>query len=112
MRAGDLIHRITILKPSETTDDSGQRAFEVWKSNIPARVGQASGREYRSNDRTADVRSVDIGLRFLPGLLGNMRVQWTPPKSSTAQTLEIQQVLNPDGKGIDHKLVCTEVANG
>jgi head-tail adaptor len=111
MRSGDLIHRITILRQAESVDDAGQRGFEVWKTNIPARVGQVSGQEYRSNDRTADVRTVEIALRFLPGLVGSMRVQWTPPKSSSPQTLEIQRVLNPDGKGIDQSLTCIEVAN-
>lgn len=106
MKAGELRHRVTIQQPGSTVDDAGQPVGFEDVATVWARVYDAGGKESVNDDRTVDVRTVRVVLRYRPGILGKMRVLFGD------RILEIQQVLQTDGKHVMHELICFEVANG
>jgi SPP1 family predicted phage head-tail adaptor len=105
--SGKLKEYVTIEKPSTSQDSLGKpNGWVAFASNLPAEVQDQSGREtYLAAQRFVDQVSHVVKIRFLPGINGNMRVLWN------GRILQIQAVLQPDGKRIEHRLICLESAS-
>jgi SPP1 family predicted phage head-tail adaptor len=101
--AGSLRHVIRIEKPSATLDAAGRPSgWETFADNVPAEVQDQSGRETYQVGRFLGQVTHVVRMRYMQGVTGNMRVIWD------ARVLEVQYPLNPDGKRIEHRLVCVE----
>jgi SPP1 family predicted phage head-tail adaptor len=103
-RAGDLIHRIVIEQPDSTQDALGRSGgWSVFAADVPAEVQDLAGREtYLAAQRFVSQVSHVVRMRYMPGVSATMRVNWL------GRLLVIQAALNPDGKMIEHRLVCLE----
>jgi SPP1 family predicted phage head-tail adaptor len=103
LTAGSMIHIVRVEKPNDTQDALGRpTGWTPFVQNVPARVEDISGRETYLAGRFVDQVSHLVKMRYLPGVKGNMRVIWED------RILEIQAILQPDGKRIEHQLVCVE----
>lgn len=105
MRAGKLRHRIRIEAPGTVQDKYGEPVegwttfAEVWASRE-----DLTGREaFAAQQVNAEV-TTRFGLRFLPGMTANMRVQ------CEGIGYDLQSVADPDGRG--RELVLYAVRQG
>ena len=109
MRAGELRHRITIQKPTETSDGIGG-VTTTWSTLITtwAAIWPLRGQEYMSAMQTTSNVTHKIRIRRLPT---NKRDDF----SSKCRILfdsryfEIQSIINPDERTIYYELMCEEV---
>jgi head-tail adaptor len=109
-RPGDLFHIVRIERPSTTLDALGHSTgYETFVDNVPANVEDASGREaYQAGQRFADSVSHVVRMPYIAGVESKMRVVWADPILHADRFMEIQYVLQPDKKRIEHRLYCLE----
>lgn len=103
MGAGKYRHFVTVQQATETQSASGA-VIQDWQpfAKVWADVHNLSGREYWQAAQTAANVSHQVTMRFLPGLIPKMRILWG------SRVLDIQSVLNPDDREIEHSLMCIE----
>lgn len=101
--AGVLRDLITIQQPNSSQDSLGRPdGWTTFADNIPAEVQDVSGLETYLVGRMIDQVTHVVKIRYLSGVVSNMRILWN------SRILEIATVLQPDGRRIEHMLVCTE----
>lgn len=78
MRAGSLRHRITIEAQAEVQDAAGDVTLDwtAFASNVPAEFKPGPGREYLAGEAIRNEVTGRFMLRYMPGVLPSMRVQW------------------------------------
>ena len=76
MFAGQLRHLITIETYSEVEDSTGQpiRTYTPFAFNVWARVSPLRGNEFDRADEKFAVATTEIEMRYMPGIVENMRV--------------------------------------
>lgn len=108
-RPGDLFHVIRIETPSTTLDALGHPdGYTTFVDGVPANVEDASGREAYLAQRFADSVSHVVRMPYVAGVQSKMRVVWADPILNADRYLEIQYILQPDKKRIEHRLYCLE----
>lgn len=104
MQAGKLNKRVTIQSLT-TTQDAAGGIIETWADSAIrwASIEPLRGREYwEAKKENAEVET-RIRLRYLSGILPNMRVEY-----GTRYYL-IVSVINPKEKGEETELMCREL---
>lgn len=107
MRGGVLRHRVTIQRPVTGVDDWGQ-PLDGWvdlEANVPAEVRDIRGREFWSGAQApaGDV-TVRVRVRFRTDVTRQMRIV------GEACALQIEAVIDPDGKRTELHLMCLELS--
>jgi SPP1 family predicted phage head-tail adaptor len=111
IQAGQLRHRITILRSNLTINSLGG-----WKvgddspfaENVPASIEMLTGRELYAAQQKVSQVTHRITIRWMPGILSNMNVGWFDEREKFFQ---IQAVENPDGRRKKIDLLCIERAD-
>lgn len=105
MRAGRLIHRITLQAPQRARDDYGSVA-DTWvevATDVAAHVRDPVGQNYYA----AAQEKLKVGPE--------VRIRWRRDVKSTwrvvfgNRTLEVNQAQDPDGKRRELVLYCKEI---
>jgi SPP1 family predicted phage head-tail adaptor len=104
MRAGDLRHRVTIQLPVESQNDFGE-VITTWQDykTVWAVVLPLTGREYFASRQVNAEVTVQIQMRYIPGITPKMRVV------EGSKVYEIEAVMDVEGKKKELQLLCTEV---
>jgi len=105
MRAGRLIHRVTLQAPTRARDAYGS-VTDTWVSvatSIPAHVRDPVGRNYYA----AAQEKLKVGPE--------VRIRWRRDVKSTwrvifgYRTMEVNQAQDPDGRQKELVLYCKEI---
>lgn len=107
INAGDLIHRIQIVKPTLAQDSAGgwQQDTDSVFATVWASIEALTGRElYAAQQRVSEVTH-KITIRWYPGIVARMNV-WFDNR-----VFQIQAVQNPDERKIMLVLLCLERDN-
>jgi SPP1 family predicted phage head-tail adaptor len=100
---------IRIEKPSSSQDALGRSSgWETFVDNVPANVEDASGQEAYQAQRFADSVTHVVRMPYIAGVASKMRAVWADPILNADRYMEIQYVLQPDKKRIEHRLYCLE----
>lgn len=104
MRAGELRHRITIQRATETQDAFGA-VVQTWSTfaTLWAGVEALSGREFFAAQQVNAQVSHRIRIRYLSGVTPKMRVVFG------SRTFNIEVVMD-DGRRRELQLLVSEVA--
>lgn len=106
MDIGSLRHRITIESPVSAPDGEGgyTETWSTFANRIPASVLPATTASLeRLMAGAVQTTATDIvRIRYLSGISTAMRVRFE------SRVLGITGVSNPDGRRIEHVLLCTE----
>ena len=108
IRAGDLRHVITILRPNVTQDAAGGWQIgddSVFADNVPAKISTLTGRELEAAKQKVSEVTHKITIRWQPGILAKMNIGWFDERKKFFQ---IQAVENPDGRQYKLELLCIE----
>lgn len=75
MKVGRLRNRVTVQSSTDTVNDCGE-LVQTWATfeEVYAEVRSVSGREYLQTDKVRAEVSHVITIRYLAGLLPNMRI--------------------------------------
>jgi head-tail adaptor len=78
MRAGELRHRVTILRPIYRENAAGERSVYVWNDIGTAFVGfrTASAKEVLANGEVIESGTVVAVARFIPGVTSECQIQF------------------------------------
>lgn len=109
MRAGQLNTWVTIQSRSDTRAADGS-LVEGWAAidSCWASVVDLRGREYlAAQEAHADV-STRVWIRWRDDVTTTMRIQITGDRTRS-RTLEIESVIDPDGRRRSLELMCREV---
>ncbi|MDP3059050.1 MAG: phage head closure protein [bacterium] len=103
MKIGELRHLITLQTPTITKDSLGV-VSETWSdtASVYAQIEALSGREYFAVARVNAEVTHRVRIRYLRGIVPAMRVV------AGAKALDIQAVLDVDGKKRELTLMCVE----
>lgn len=110
MRAGQLRHRISIERRTDSFDDygEGQPTWASVVSSYPARVRDDSQREYSAQMQVQDEKTIHIEIRDPRVQLRTKdRVTFTHPVNG-ASVFDIRAILQGENIGRDLVLVCSE----
>jgi head-tail adaptor len=110
MRAGQLRHRITIERRTDSFDGygEGQPVWSAIVSNYPARVRDSSQREFTAQLQVQSQKQVFIDIRDPRRPIAEKnRVKWIHPVKGLL-ILDINEVLGGENAGRDLTLVCSE----
>jgi len=104
IRAGELRHRIQLVKPTLLQDASG--GFEEDQANVVAtvyaKIEALSGRElYAAQQKVSEV-SHQITIRYMPGIDATLNIRFG------GREFQIQYVENPDERTKMLILLCIE----
>lgn len=104
IRAGQLRHRVTIQKATETQDVSGD-VVQTWGTHARpwVAVEGLSGVELFTARQTRAEAELKFHARNVNGVTPKMRILWG------TRVFDITAVLDPDGRGRELTLVATEV---
>lgn len=110
MRAGTLRERVTIQSFTAVQDDYGE-PIETWGNiatnpTVWANVGsRASGERFISGGEQVQATvSHTVRIRYRSDVTVKMRLIWRANR-----TLQIENVIDPDGRKADLILMCSEV---
>lgn len=105
MNAGALRHRITLQQPIETQDEFGEVVI-TWQdvASVWAEVADLSGREFFAAMQTVSEITTRVRLRHR----SDVETRWRMVVG--ARVLDIQAVIDPDGRKRELLLLCREVA--
>ncbi|MBV8782414.1 MAG: phage head closure protein [Phycisphaerae bacterium] len=108
MIGGKLRHPVTIEQQSAGSPNAyGERdPSSTWSTfaSVWADVSPISGREFEFARTFANTVSHRVTIRYLPGLLPSMRVNFG------GRYFDINAVINTDERNYEHRLFCTEFA--
>jgi len=104
MRAGDLRHRVTIQQAVESQNDFGE-VITTWQNykTVWAAIKPLTGREYFASQQVNAEVSVQIQMRYIPGITPKMRIV------EGSKVYEIEAVMDVEGKRKELQLLCKEV---
>lgn len=105
MRGGRLRHKVTVQ--TDEAPEADVPAFTgTLVSSLPCRVSEVSGdKAFRGQQVEAHVTHI-VEHRFVSGLSNRLhRYLWG------SRILNIEKVLNPDGRQHQHVVHCSEIAN-
>ena len=105
MRAGALRHRIEIQRNDGIRDPDSGEIIPGWTTvaRVWAEVVDLSGREFWDSQQVQSEISTRVRIRYRDGIEPTMRV------IHGDRTLEIQAVLDPDGRRRELHLMCREL---
>jgi len=108
MHAGLLNKRITIQTRTSTQDASGQ-PLETWTTfaTVSANIKPLVGRDYLAAKEMVGEISHDLTIRYLSGVLPNMRVKYGDRYFQI-----VGPALNPEERNVWLYLKCREVVEG
>jgi SPP1 family predicted phage head-tail adaptor len=103
MRIGMLRHRIAIERVTETRDIDGS-VIETWSAYATAQalVEPLSGREYFAAQSTQANVTHRIGIRYLSGIVPNMRVKLG------SRIFDILSIIKVGERNRELQLMCRE----
>lgn len=108
INAGKLRHRIQILRSNLNQDSFGDTQIgdaSIFADDVPAEIATLQGRElYAAQQKVSEVTH-RITIRWMPGLLAKMNVQWFDERD---RFFQIQAIENPDGRHKRVDLLCVE----
>lgn len=105
MRAGELRHKVVIQQESGIRDPDSGEIIPGWSTfaEVWAEVVDLSGREYWSAQQVQSQVSTRVRIRYLDGVKPTMRV------AHGSRTLQIEAVIDPDGRRRELQLMCSEI---
>lgn len=103
--AGKLRHKIDIVKPTNSQDDTGgtSLANNTIFANCWASINALSGQEGFAASEFVSTSSHMVTIRYRPGVTTAMQVWFK------GRTFQIVAVLNPDEKTKTLILLCSEI---
>ena len=105
MRAGDLIHHVTI-QVKGTTPAVGPGKVVSWSTLLPpiwAQVTPLTSRELIQAQAMGSTVSYTVRIRYRPTITAAQRVLWA------GKTLQIHSVVRVDGRPVFLDLLCGDV---
>jgi SPP1 family predicted phage head-tail adaptor len=106
--AGELRHRISILRMNVTQDSFGGWQIgddSIFSADVPAKIETLTGRElYAAQQKVSEVTH-KITIRWQPGILAKMNVLWSDEGN---RFFQIEDRQDPDGRRIRLELLCIE----
>lgn len=111
IKAGELRHRITILRPNQTIDSVGGWSIaddSIFADAVPAKVIALSGRELETTQQKVSQVTHRITIRWQQGIKAKMNVGWN---DEYPRFFQIEAVENPDGTRHRLDLLCIERNN-
>ena len=108
IKAGELRHRITILKPNDTPDTFGGTSVSdtsAFAENVPAKIETLSGRELFAAQQKVSQVTHRITIRWQQGIEARMNVSWLDDRT---RFFQIEAVENLDGVRHRLDLLCIE----
>jgi len=110
IQAGELRHRITILRANLTQDTFGGWVIgddSILADRVPAKISTLSGRElYAAQQKVAQVTH-KVTIRWQRGIAAKLNIQWADD-TDLVRFFQVQDVQNPDGRHIFLELLCVE----
>ena len=107
IQAGQLRHRISIVRPNLTQDSFGGTQIgddSLFADRVPASIETLTGRElYAAQQKVSEVTH-RITIRWMRGIVAKMNVSW----ADESKFFQIQAVENPDGRHKLLHLLCIE----
>lgn len=110
MRAGQLRHRISIERRTDSFDSygEGQPTWAALVSNYPARVRDDSQREFTAQLQVQSEKTIHVEIRDPRiALTTKDRVTFTHPVNG-ASVFDIRAILGGENVGRDLTLMCSE----
>ena len=106
MRAGQLRHRLKILKPTDVAASWNNTETE-WTTyaTVWGKIEWLSGREYYEANQVQSQNRCIITIRYLRGLTPNMRIEFE------GRTLKIIAPINPKEMGRELEITATEATD-
>lgn len=109
LHAGALREMVEIEKPSASRDATGGQTTRYDRVALRrAQVTPISGSEKTTAASVQALTVYDVLIRYFAGLTTLYRMKWTPAKESYPRTLNIESIVNVDGRGEWMVLSCTE----
>lgn len=108
IKAGELRHRITILKPNLNIDSAGGWSVNddsIFADRVPAKVATLSGRELEAAQQRVSQVTHRITIRWQRDIKAKMNVGWN---DEYPRFFQIESVENPDGMRHRLDLLCIE----
>lgn len=108
IRAGELRHRINILRPNSTQDTFGGTQIgddSIFSADVPAKIETLTGRELLQAQQKVSEVTHRITIRWQPGIVALMNVGWFDERD---RFFQIQDIFNPDGQHKKLELLCIE----
>lgn len=104
INAGQMRERVTAQVATQTTNTLGE-PIPTWSdyATVWASVEGVTARELLLAGQQQTEISHRVRMRYLPGLTGQMRLQWR------GRTLEIMSILEHDNRSV-HELICQETS--
>lgn len=108
MQSGRLRHRVTIQEQAVIRNSYGEEIVTwvdvatVWASVLPGSSGE---RFLASASREQATATHTVRIRYRAGLNPKMRLIWD------GRTLNIESIIDPDGRRRDLVLLCNEVVS-
>lgn len=105
MRGGRLRHKVTVQLDQSTEGDANPAFTGTFASSLPCRIHEVGGdKQFRGVQVEAHITHV-VTHRYLSGLSNRThRYLWGN------RVLNIEKVLNPDGRQHEHEVHCKEIA--
>ncbi len=106
--AGIMRHRIDIETLVDEQDELGQPSLEftTTATSVPAQVLPAGGTEaFASRQLNPEITHV-VRMRYYGGLGPKNRLLWE------GKYLDIRAAENPDGRRVEHRVMCVERVGG
>ena len=99
---------ITILQQGASTDVSGASIAWTIFSESWAEVKALRGTDAWKSGQFVSEKYMQVTMRYLPGLLSNMRITFLDSDGKT-RTLQIQDQVNVLERGEVHQVLCIEL---
>lgn len=101
-RSGELIHRIDIQALDSGQDSTGDpvKTYTAIATGVPALVQEKDGSEIFAASQVNVRKVISVRLRYFAGLTEKHRIVYN------GLNLDIQSVINPDAKNIEHVVTC------
>lgn len=105
MRAGELRHKIEIQSETGVKDPDSGEIIPGWTTfaRVWAEVADLSGREFWDSQQVQSEVSTRVRIRYLDGVKPTMRV------IHGSRTLQIEAVIDPDGRRRELQLMAREI---
>ncbi len=108
MKAGQLRHRVTIQKLNEAQGSTGEilKGDAQWTdfATVWASIKPLRGRELFIAQQVSAEVNIQIGFRFLKGVVPRMRILFG------AREFDVKEVLNLEERNRELELLCKELA--
>lgn len=105
MNPGELRHRITLQKLTNSQDSFGQQIEDNWMDIITvwASIEPLVGKQYFAAEQVQSEISHKIKIRYLPGITPDMRIKYS------TRIFQIVSPLNYKELNIELQLMCKEL---